>query len=213
MPVTSPVTSAANTRTQKRQTNILNVATELFLERGYDAVSLDDVVERTGGSKTTLYSYYGGKEGLFAAIVQKACEDKLAPLLEQDVTGLHPKAGLSSIGRLFISLISNPAGCSLYRMMIAEAERFPDLASAFYAAGPKATVNLLQRHIEHWQKKSMLRSGNSETLAVQFIGIMLGNFSVRHLLGLSSGVSEREIGDWVESGVVLFLEGASGRHN
>jgi len=52
----------ANTRTEKKQADILKVATKLFLERGYDAVSLDDILERVGGSQTTQYRITGAKK-------------------------------------------------------------------------------------------------------------------------------------------------------
>jgi AcrR family transcriptional regulator len=192
---------------QKKQSRILEVATELFLERGYDAVSLDDILEHVGGSKTTLYSYYGGKEGLFSAIVHDSCRRKLGPLLELKVATLDPRRGLCAIGQSFVSLVSNLHGQALYRMMIAEAARFPQLASEFYASGPEATIRLVKRNLENWQKSGLLRSGNSEMMATQFIGIMLGNFTTKAMLGLAVGLSEQEIHDWVERGVTLFLEG------
>jgi AcrR family transcriptional regulator len=196
---------------QKKQSRILEVASELFIERGYDEVSLDDILERVGGSKTTLYSYYGGKEGLFSAIVHASCKRKLAPLMELEVTHLDPASGLTAIARLFLSLVSDPSGQAFYRMMIAESARFPKLTSEYYCAGPDATIKLVKRNLEHWQQKGLLRSGNSETLAVQFIGILLGNFSTKCMLGLSSALSEQQIAEWVSSGVTLFLEGAQPR--
>jgi AcrR family transcriptional regulator len=203
MPAASPALSSA----QKKQSRILEVATELFLERGYDAVSLDDILERVGGSKTTLYSYYGGKEGLFAAIVHSSCQRKLGPLMSVNVANMDPRSGLNAIGQLFVSLISDPGGQALYRMMIAEVARFPKLASEFYTAGPESTKRLVKRNLEHWQKAGLLRSGQSETMAVQFIGIMLGHFTTRAMLGLPVGLSEQEIKEWVDRGVTLFLEG------
>jgi AcrR family transcriptional regulator len=196
---------------QKKQSRILEVATDLFLERGYDAVSLDDILEHVGGSKTTLYSYYGDKEGLFAAIVHQSCRRKLGPLLELNLTNLDPRTGLSRIGQRFVTLISDPQGQALYRMMIAEGGRFPQLANEFYAAGPESAMRLVKRNLEHWQKSGLLRSGESETMAVQFLGIMLGNFSTKAMLGLPVGLSEKEINDWVECGVSLFLEGVTPR--
>jgi len=196
------------TTAQNKQTNILTVAAELFLERGYDAVSLDDILERVGGSKTTLYSYYGGKEGLFAAMVARECELKLAHLREQDVKDLDPKAGLHSIGERLLDMVSDPVGCALYRMMVAEGVRFPELAAVFYNAGPAAVSRILCGTIQHWQKKGLLRSGNPETLAVQFTGIILGNFSVKTLLLPSVQYSEKQMKDWLSAGVALFLEGA-----
>src|SRR3954452_22908098 len=196
-----------NTRAQKKQTDILKVASELFLERGYDAVSLDDILERVGGSKTTLYSYYGGKEGLFAAMVQAKCRNKLTSFLTMDVADLDPRAGLTALGRKFLSIISDPEGRAMFRAMIAEAQRFPELASTFFTAGPEAGIRALRRNIEHWQKARLLRSGNAEALAIQFLGIMMGNFHLKNLLGLSETLTERQINAWVARGVELFLEG------
>jgi AcrR family transcriptional regulator len=193
---------------QKKQSKILEVAAELFLEHGYDAVSLDDILERVGGSKTTLYSYYGGKEGLFSAIVHANCTRVLQPLLALDVINLDPRSGLTSIGEVFLSLVSDPKGQALYRMMVAEASRFPDLVAEFYKSGPNAIISKVKMNLEHWQRKGLLRNGHSETMAIQFIGIILGNFSTKTVLCLSVPLSEQEIKQWVERGVTLFLEGS-----
>lgn len=198
-------------RTQKKQTDILNVATQLFLERGYDAVSLDEIIERVGGSKTTLYSYYGSKEGLFAAMIQKTCRDKLAPLLSMDVTDLAPREGLNAIGKQFLTIVTDPKGRAVFRAMISEAQRFPELASTFFAAGPEVTIGVLRRAIEHWQKKGLLRSANPEILAVQFLGIIMGNFHLKSLLGLCGALTKKQIKAWVSRGAEVFLEGAAPR--
>lgn len=179
-----------------------------FLERGYDAVSLDHILSRTGGSKTTLYSYYGGKEGLFAAIVRKKCQDKLAPMRKLDVSQMDPDAGLTAIGCRFLNCVTDDEGRLFYRMIIAESERFPGLAAEFFAAGPEMVQGLVRQNLERWQSKGLLRSGNAGKLALQFIGIMLGDFSTRSLLGLSPVLSNKEIRNWVSQGVNLFLDGA-----
>ena len=55
-------------RGHERCLSLLLSANELFLERGYDAVSLDDIVHHAGGSKASIYKFFGNKEGLFTAI-------------------------------------------------------------------------------------------------------------------------------------------------
>lgn len=57
-------------RGEERRLALLLCATDLFLERGYDAVSLDDIVNHAGGSKASIYKYFGNKEGLFTAICE-----------------------------------------------------------------------------------------------------------------------------------------------
>ena len=132
----SVVTSTQSSQARSKQEKILDIAAELFLERGYDAVSLDDILERAGGSKTTLYSYYGGKEGLFAAMVERVTAAKMGMFRDLDPAQLDPKAGLTAIGRRFMTLVNDPEGRAFYRMMIAEAERFPALARTFYESSP-----------------------------------------------------------------------------
>jgi AcrR family transcriptional regulator len=201
----------AKAKTKKKQSDILNIAGKLFLERGYDAVSLDDILGCVGGSKTTLYSYYGCKEGLFAASVEKICRDKLHDLLAMDVTHLEPKAGLNAIGKQFLSILSDTKGSDVFRAMIAEAQRFPDLAAAFFAAGPESIIALLRRHIQHWQKQGLLRRGNAEMLAVQFLGLVMGNFHLKRLLGIQLSLTQRQINVWVAQGTDVFLEGIGNR--
>lgn len=198
----------SNTRAQKKQQEILTVARQLFLERGYDAVSLDDILEQVGGSKTTLYSYYGGKQGLFAATVEKICHDKLGPLLAMDMADLDPQTALNAIGRQFLAIISDPEGRAFFRGMISEAQRFPELASRFFASGPEVMILLLRRNIKQWQKKGLLRFGNPEALAGQFLGLLMGHYHLKSLLGLMDPLSEKQIKVWVARGTEIFLEGA-----
>ena len=194
-------------RTKKRQQHILDTAAKLFLESGYDAVSLDDILERVGGSKTTLYSYYGGKEGLFAAVVEEICRNKLGPLWAMDVREMTPKAGLRAIGKQLLRTLSDPEGTALFRTMIAEAHRFPQLAATFFAAGPETAVRVLRLAIENWQRKGLLRKGNPADFAVQFLGAIMRNFHSKNLLGLMKPLTEKQMEAWVSRGTDVILEG------
>ncbi|MGA8001655.1 MAG: helix-turn-helix domain-containing protein, partial [Pseudolabrys sp.] len=57
--------------TEERQREIVALVAPLFLERGYEQVSIDDIVERIGGSKRTLYERFGGKAGLFEIVISE----------------------------------------------------------------------------------------------------------------------------------------------
>lgn len=52
----------------------------MFLAEGYSGVSVDGIIANIGGSKRTLYAYFGGKEGLFAAIIEQLCAENVSPL-------------------------------------------------------------------------------------------------------------------------------------
>ena len=63
----------ASSRRDARRHAMLDAALELFLEKGYGAVSLNEVVRRSGGSLSTLYDLFGGKLGLLKACVAERC--------------------------------------------------------------------------------------------------------------------------------------------
>ena len=71
----------------ERRMALLLSANTLFLKHGYDAVSLDDIVQHAGGSKTSIYKYFGNKDGLFSAIC-----DYRRELFFKDICSSHDPA-------------------------------------------------------------------------------------------------------------------------
>ena len=61
----------------ERRAALLQAANTLFLERGFNAVSLDDIVQVCGGSKAAIYQYFGSKKGLLGALFEYRCENFL----------------------------------------------------------------------------------------------------------------------------------------
>ena len=61
---------------------MLEAAKAVFVEHGYAGATLDDVIEQAGGSRATLYKQFGGKEGLFAAVIAEIAAEMVAPLAE-----------------------------------------------------------------------------------------------------------------------------------
>src|SRR5437016_12905943 len=64
----------------RRDLRLLDVATTLFMERGFDGTSIDAVAEAAGVSKPTVYARYHDKRDLFAAVLRGRIQDWLAPL-------------------------------------------------------------------------------------------------------------------------------------
>lgn len=108
----------------------------LFVTKGYDRVSLDEIVERAGGSKTNIYAFFGGKEGLFLASIELTCRDVLAPLAQASTEGHDLRAGLKLLGRALIDSLMDPRALGLHRTVIGETARFPALGAVWYNAGP-----------------------------------------------------------------------------
>src|SRR5258707_12372242 len=84
MPATATV-RRTRPRGEVRRSQILDAATEVFLENGYGGATIDLVVERAGASKATVYSFFGGKDGLFPSIVEERAERILSPFWDPQV--------------------------------------------------------------------------------------------------------------------------------
>jgi AcrR family transcriptional regulator len=135
-------------RGELRHDGLRRIAAELFLERGYDGVSVDDIVKAVGGSKTNVYSYFGNKEGLFVAVVAAMCEDFLAPLRAMDVAGLSLQDGLRALGRQLLAVLLADRHLAFQRLIIAVSGRFPQLGQAWWQHGPETSHAIIADFIE-----------------------------------------------------------------
>ena len=133
--------TAARPRRQRRageelRDAILAAASEVFFEAGYQGASIEAVIERVGGSKRAIYSHFGGKKELFAALVTEASNRALAALSPEEVVGHDLESTLLAFGRRVIDAVMSPTTLALYRAIVAEGVRFPDLAHIFFERGP-----------------------------------------------------------------------------
>src|SRR5260221_14412677 len=85
MSATATVRRLTRPRGEIRRAQILDAAVEVFLENGYGGATIDLVVERGGGAKATIYSFFGGKDGLFAAIGEERPESILSAFNDSGV--------------------------------------------------------------------------------------------------------------------------------
>src|SRR5579875_784340 len=125
---------------------ILETARQMFLERGYDATSLDDVAAASGVSKTTVYNNFEDKEGLFRAVVLSVTEraEQIISELGATLSGDEPVAGrLTAVARALAYGVLNPAVVQLRRLAISEALRFPGIVTAYWDRAPARTLALL----------------------------------------------------------------------
>lgn len=110
---------------------ILRAAFVTFGERGFDKVSMDEVADVAGTTKRTVYAHFTNKETLFRASIGLATEWFLAELPALDPAG-EPEAELTRFAGRFGDLSTWIGPIRLQRVVIAEAERLPDLAETLH---------------------------------------------------------------------------------
>jgi len=182
---------------------MLEAGRRLFLKKGFDGVSVDDIIAAAGGSKATLYSYFGDKQGLFAALINDVARDILEGITV-DVTASDPRIALTRLGTAFCTRVLSDPVVSLYRLAVAEARRFPDVAAAFWSAGPKQTRVALAAYLATATRAGRLAVAEPEIAANLFFAMLLE----RHLaiaLGVSDPPTPRQIAATVAAAVEIFL--------
>ncbi|MBC9247444.1 TetR/AcrR family transcriptional regulator [Paracoccus sp. 11-3] len=139
--MTDPAAQAPrlNVRGAARHEQILDAATQAFLDRGFDAVSLDEILRVSGGSKTNVYKQFGDKNGLFTQIVHRLAAEFLSPLTALDLGQIAQETGLGILGRTLMRQLMQPRHIAFQRMVMAVSRRMPHLMAEWYRVGPKTS--------------------------------------------------------------------------
>lgn len=131
------------TRGLARRELLLDVASDLFLAKGFDGVSIDEIIARAGGSKTNIYRQFGGKEGLFIGVVEHLSAQFLSPLRALELGPVAPEVGLAILARTLLRQLLVPRHVAFQRMILAGSEQFPGLMARWYDVGPRQSQAII----------------------------------------------------------------------
>ena len=206
--------SAAMARTPRQRraadelrADILAAAAELFFESGYQGASIEALIERVGGSKRAVYSHFGGKKELFTALITDASSRALAALAPEEIATRDLESTLLAFGRQVSDVLMSPMTLGLYRIVVAEGIRFPDLARAFFDGGPGRANTRLAGVLEQFRQNGEIEVADSRRAAEHFIGMLRDDLHLRVVLGLRPPPDAAEVDLSVRQAVAIFLDG------
>jgi len=202
----------ATRKGELRREALLDAARDIFLEHGFASASIDEVVQRVGGSKASVYQYFGSKEGLFGEMIARQCQ--------QLISGAEFPAGggdadveqtLLQLARRVVQLFLAPQRVAMHRAMIAEAARFPELAERFYEAGPRRGLALLAAYLRAQHEAGVLVCTQPDWAAIQFMNLVRSYPMFRALHGMSVMPEGEVLDEFLQHAVRLFLNGCRPR--
>ena len=189
-----------------KESQILNGAAEVFARDGYEGASMSRIAAQAGVSKGTLYNYFTSKAELFTAYMHRDCARWIALVFDDLDPATLPEAALHQVGRrMFTMLLSEPA-LVMYRMVVAEAQKFPELARSFYGEGPARAVGHLSHFIRQTAAAGRLDVHDPDFAAEQFFALIQTQLSMKRRLHLIGMPSEAEIEHVVDGAVHLFMK-------
>jgi AcrR family transcriptional regulator len=189
----------------RKQTQILNGAAAIFAQDGYDGASMSRIAAEAGVSKGTLYNYFPSKADLFIATVRRDCSNWIELVFDEIDTSASAETTLRSVGLQMIGLLVSDPALTMFRMVIAEAEKFPELAEAFYKAGPARAIAHLSAYLGGACARGELAIPDRDFAAEQFYALMQTHLIVKRRLRLIAMPDRTEMARIVDSAVAMFL--------
>jgi TetR/AcrR family transcriptional repressor of mexJK operon len=192
----------------KRQA-IVEAATAVFLDKGYLGASMDDVAAMAAVSKPTVYKHFADKERLFAEIVLATTEE-VDDIVQAVLTTLADTADFESdlgeLARRFIIAVMDPRRLRLRRLVIANADRFPDLGRRWYENGFERVLAALAACFQGLADRGMLRLDDPMLAANHFVGLLLW-IPVNQVMfgGEGQRSTDDELRKYANSAVRVFL--------
>jgi AcrR family transcriptional regulator len=192
-------------RGEVRNGKLQKVAADLFLKRGYDGVTIDKIVEVAGGSKSTVYSKFGGKGGLFISSIESLCRESNEPLTKLDYTGLNLEESLKKLSFHILKFITAKRSVELHRLAIGEAVNWPEVGEAWYTYGPARTASIIRSVLESHRGELRKKTIPIERMAVILHDSLTGDVLYRLLAGVGKHENDAELERLACAAVDLIL--------
>jgi AcrR family transcriptional regulator len=194
-------------RAELRRAAFLKAARDVFLEFGYEQANMAEIVRRAGGSLSTLYAQFGGKKGLFEAMIDARVQT-VTQQMQMELAAHAPlRQGLTRIGENFLAHHASPQAIDVFRLMVSQAKKFPEMADAWNKRATEGVRKALATYLEDRAKAGEIRIANYEVAASVFLDLVRARIQFRALGVPSYTASEQDIREAVDRAVKVFVGG------
>lgn len=176
--------AAANWRLdENRVAELLDIATEVFMEHGFEGASTNEIAKRANCSKTTLYCRFPTKQALFIAVLERHMEVMFKGLESSLPEDAPLEETLTEFGARVLRIALSDEKIHLQRVINMEAERFPELAERYFELGPERCQERLSRYLRGQIKRGRLVNENPHLMAEHLISLITGGPVTWRILG------------------------------
>lgn len=195
---------AKTQRGRDRVEELLTQAIDIFIENGYARTSIDEVIRRAGGSRSTVYENYGSKEGLFLAALQHMADGIYAAYLSKYRHGLPLEEDLRNYADTMLTALTTPTALGAQRLIFAETPRIPKIGKWFYREGIakcyESFARVLANHIDAPREELI-------DTAARFTEMFRAPATIRMLCDPSWSPTKADIRREVDASVTLAMAG------
>lgn len=184
---------------------VLQGARSVFLRDGFERTSVDDIAREAGVSKATLYAYFPDKRILFMEVATAECRRQA----EEAVSEMDQTAPIAEVLRhaatRLIGFMQSDFGQRIFRIAVAEAESFPELAQQFYNSGPRLAKERICECLQNGVSRGELVIEDLPLAAAQFAQLCKVDLQDCLLFTPQRGCTAPEIKRVIDGAVSMFM--------
>jgi TetR/AcrR family transcriptional repressor of mexJK operon len=168
--------AGVETRSARKERDIIHAATVAFVSQGYDGTSMEEIATKAGVSKQTVYKHFVDKETLFGEVIRASAAqatdafDAVAALLTE---AEFKTGGLRKVARRFMTTLMDEDRLKLRRLIIANADRMPQLGRDWYEKGFERMLTSMAACFQQLTAQRLLRTPDPYLAASHFFGMLL----------------------------------------
>lgn len=197
--------SARDLRRQEKIRQIVTAATEIFLEDGFAAASMDKIVEKARVSKRTLYNYYASKDEIYIDVIQTQLGAMWKNFDPADIKPTDLTDHMMRIGTEMLRIANAPVTLSLFRNIAAESQRFPKLAYQFYEEIFEKLIDAIAMVLERESGHSGLHITDAKQASEYFLDLLTGTAYHRVVFGTTPPMNDKAIKSRTERALGYFF--------
>ena len=168
--------TTAETRSERKTREILPAASAVFLGKGYDGTSMDEIAATAGVSKQTVYKHFADKEALFREVVLSTAtqtNDVVESVTALLADAQSMEANLKQLARRIVAMLLNEELLRLRRLIIANADRMPELGRSWYRDGFERMMETMAACFARLSERGLMRADEPHVAASHFFGMLL----------------------------------------
>ncbi|MGB3279292.1 MAG: TetR/AcrR family transcriptional regulator [Pseudorhodobacter sp.] len=192
-------------RKGRKYDDVLTGAREVFLAQGFEGASVDDIARASGVSKATLYSYFPDKRLMFLEVARTECcrqvlgaEDRIGP-------NVSLKDALTIAAVTLVEFFTSGFYQRMFRVIVAESERFPELGRQFYETGPLMGRNRMVEYLNEAEARGEVQIEDKALAADMFGEMCRADLFNQLLFGITDKVTQAQKDRIVNGAVAMFL--------
>jgi AcrR family transcriptional regulator len=195
-------------RAMELDRRVLEVATEMFVTHGFAGTSIERIAVEAGVGKLTVYRRYPSKEVLFFAVVKSLSDVLTQAHVDARKSSPEPLVQLKLSCRALLDVVVQPSTVAIYRILLTEAPRFPDLSIWVQANVMQPTDALIRQLIIAAREAGELRADLDPDAATRALNGTLTGWALKEaLLGFGGLADEAERAAFFDYAWDLFLKG------